>query len=906
MTEKNLDAPEDAGKETNSADKANESTMAGGADATDVQPDIPADAAAPQVDGATGADETVVAQSDASAPQVAGAQGGDETVVAQTDSASGGDETDAGAPQVDGASGADGMDGNQAGGATAAGNAPFYARALSAYDPERAAALLESTAARALRDSKTLADNLFHRALGSLSRISTQIYLAFAGAVALTIAAALVGWFSFDSVGEAQRRVNEGSVPEMAAAFGMAQRASTLVDSAPRLTTAADPQAFNVVSGDVGEANVGLVNQLAQLQGEDSGEESYAQMRSYVNSVTDNILAIHTGMVESFPRDTRLQTLDREITRIGREIDKALLDAVDDQFFYIMTGYHSLDEPPHPRSEHFSTNQFFEYQLLSQLQGDASLATLLLQGAFGVSDPALIGPLEQEVSAARDRIRRDLAFLEDAGSDIVEPTTPLMDNLFRLGIGEQGALELLQDKLETQNAQRDLLSENRGIAVQLLDEVDAFVGAVNANVESAALESEQAVFTGKVILATISGISVGGALLIAYLFIGRVLLNRLEHLSVRMRDMADGDLETEVEVKGRDEVTEMAQALEVFRQHALEVQRLNLVEKLALELEGKNSELELVLQELEGKNDVLEVQRQDLASANDNLRLAQDQIVAREKLAALGELTAGVAHEIRNPLNFVKNFSEASDELIEEMNEIIDEGEGSLDEEQISYIKEITQDLIDNLERIRSHGNRADRIVHDMLMMGRGGGEYQLVDLNAIVDEHARLAYHSARAVDPDFNLDMRHEFDPDMGQVRMIPQDLGRVFVNIVSNAGYATDQKRRELTANGGGGDVPFMPTVWITTKRGEESAEVRIKDNGDGIPDEVKEKMFQPFYTTKPTGEGTGLGLAMCNDIIRQHGGAIEVNTEQGQYTEMVITIPLETPAQALEEEAAADDD
>ena len=877
MTEK-PDSQEDGGKEAN----AGMTTEATNADsATDAQPDI----SAPQAGGAPSADVTdaAVAQTDISAPQDGGAQSAD-TMDSQPDTV---------APQAGGAPSAD---------ATSLRDKPFYARALSAYDPERAAALLETTAARALRDSKALADNLFHRALGSLSRISTQIYLAFAGAVALTIAAALVGWFSFDSVGEAQRRVNEGSVPEMAAAFGMAQRASTLVDSAPRLTTAADPQDYNIVSGDVDDANVRLVNQLAQLQGEDSGEASYAQMRSYVDSVTNNIHTIQNGMVESFPRDTRLQTLDREITRIGRDIDKALLDAVDDQFFYIMTGYYSLDEPAHPRSDYFATDQFFEYQLLSELQGDSNLATLLLQGAFGVSDPALIGPLEREVGAAQDRIRRDLASLGEA--DIVEATTPMLDNLFRLGIGEQGALELLKNKLDTQNLQRDLLAENRGIAVQLLDEVDAFVDSVNANVESAALQSEQAVFTGKVILATISGISVGGALLIVYLFIGRVLLNRLEHLSVRMRDMADGDLETEVEVKGRDEVTEMSQALEVFRQHALEVQRLNLVEKLALELEGKNSELELVLQELEGKNDVLEVQRQDLASANENLRLAQDQIVAREKLAALGELTAGVAHEIRNPLNFVKNFSEASDELIEEMNEIIDEGEGSLDEEQITYIKEITQDLIDNLERIRSHGNRADRIVHDMLMMGRGGGDYQLADLNAIVDEHARLAYHSARAVDPDFNLDMRHEFDPDMGQVRMIPQDLGRVFVNVVSNAGYATDQKRRELAANGGGA-AAFMPTVWITTKRGEESAQVRIKDNGDGIPDEVKEKIFQPFYTTKPTGEGTGLGLAMCNDIIRQHGGSIEVDTEPGQYTEMVITIPLETPAVAVED-AEADDD
>ena len=767
------------------------------------------------------------------------------------------------------------------------------ARSLLAGRVDREA--ISDLAHHALDDTRALAGSAFQRGLASLRRISTQIYLAFAGAVALTIAAALVGWFSFDSVGEAQRRVNEISVPEMAAAFGMAQRASTLVDSAPRLTAASGPQDFNVVATDVGEANVGLVNQLAQLQGLEAGEGNYDQMRSYVDSVTENVHAIQAGKVASFPRDTRLQTLDREINRIGQEIDNALLTAVDDQFFYIMTGFYSLGEPAHPRSEYFSTAEFAEYQVLSQLQGNASLVTRLLQGAFGISDPALIGPLEREVQAARERIERDLALVQDAA--LADRVDQLLAGLFRLGIGEQGALELLKNKLDTEIAQRELLAANRGIAVELLDEVDAFVGSVNANVEDSALQSEQAVFAGKVILAAISGASVGGALLIAYLFIGRVLVSRLERLSVRMRDMADGDLETEVEVRGRDEVTEMSQALEVFRQHALEVQRLNLVEKLALELEGKNSELELVLQELEGKNDVLEVQRQDLESANESLRQAQDQIVAREKLAALGELTAGVAHEIRNPLNFVKNFAEASDELLEEMNEIIEESDGELSEDDLSYIKEVTGDLTGNLERIRSHGNRADRIVHDMLMMGRGSGDHQMADLNAIVDEHARLAYHSARAVDPDFNLDLRQELDPDMGEVSMIPQDLGRVFVNIVSNAGYATDKKRRELEANGGGGG--FMPTVLITTKRDEENAVVRVRDNGDGIPDEVKEKMFQPFYTTKPTGEGTGLGLAMCNDIVREHGGAIEVDTKQGEYTEMIVTIPLTPPAVPMAE-------
>ncbi len=729
--------------------------------------------------------------------------------------------------------------------------------------------------------NRAVVSGWLRRVLASRNRISTQIYLAFAVAVSLTIAASLVGWSSFNSVGEVQSRVNEGSVPDMAAAFGMAQRANTLVDAAPRLTTTDNPDEFNLASEGVGAANVALVNQLALLQGLNATDERYSRMRADVDSITANIHTIQSGMVESFPRGTRLSSLQTEISELGRQIDRALLEAVDDQIFYTITGYQELDEPPEARSLHFTTEEFTKYHLLEELQGNASLAAQLLQSAFGFSDPTSIGPLRQRLDAARARIARELDDVNasgDKGAKVVERVDPLLTNLFELGDGEQGALGLLEQQLTVAEQQRDLLAQNRSIAVNLLEEVDAFVGITNANVEDATLESSQAVLTGKVLLAALSAISVGGALLIATLFIGRVLLRRLDHLSVRMRGMAGGDLETEVEMSGRDEIADMAAALEVFRQHALEVQRLNLVEKLAQELEVKNEELESVLTDL---------------------RLAQDQIVAREKLAALGELTAGVAHEIRNPLNFVKNFAEVSDELLEEMTEIMDEGEdGALDDEQRGLIKEITEDLSSNLERIRSHGNRADRIVHDMLMMGRGSGDHLLTDLNSIVDEHARLAYHSARATDPDFQLNMLQDLDPDMGEISIVPQDLGRVFLNMVSNAGYATDQKRRELVESPNG-DRSYMPTLWISTRRGDEYAEIRIRDNGMGIPSEVVDKIFNPFFTTKPTNMGTGLGLAMCSDIVREHGGTISVDTQPGEYTEMTVQIPLEPPAVQLEE-------
>ena len=406
------------------------------------------------------------------------------------------------------------------------------------------------------------------------------------------------------------------------------------------------------------------------------------------------------------------------------------------------------------------------------------------------------------------------------------------------------------------------------------------VAEAQLSAQEATLASEQAVLTGRTLLLAISGISIGGAVLLAWLFVGRVLLRRLAMLSSWMRRMADGDLETTVEIEGRDEVADMAAALEVFRRHALEVQRLNLVEKLAEELQGKNEELEGVLAELQ---------------------TAQDQIVMREKLAALGELTAGVAHEIRNPLNFVKNFSQISGELLGELQETLDENDGELTQEQRDLIKDISDDLKGNLERIQSHGDRANRIVNDMLSMSRGPGAPQSTDINQLLEEHARLAYHSARATDPDFQLHIEADLDPEMGELSVISQDLGRVFLNMVSNACYATDEKRRANEASGDG--EGYMPTLSLTTRRTEEQCEIGIRDNGSGMPPEVIEKIFNPFFTTKPTDKGTGLGLSLCNDIVRQHGGSIRVDSAPGEFTLMTMELPLTGMAVVAADEADA---
>ncbi len=732
-------------------------------------------------------------------------------------------------------------------------------------------------------------------------RISTQLYLAIGGAVVLTVAASLVGWFSFSRVDEAQSRVNESSVPELVAAFGVAQHSGTLVVAAPRLTTAATPKELAAVSQDITKAHEALQAAMKVL-GQQGGEgEVFNRIQADADTLILNIRAIEAEKSQIFDLSSQSGALRAELGELRTRLDGILVPAVDDQLFYTMTGYRYPGQEQTGREEYFSEEELWRYRRLADLQADASNAVHLLESAFSVSETPHLEPLKERFESSAGHIEQSLASLEN--SPLRSAVAPALDRLIEVGIGNQGGFDLLDQELRLVENQSDLLAQNSGISVNLIAVVDGLVSQAHANAQEATRASTEAVWIGRVLLLAITAVSIGGALLIAWLFVGRVLLRRLEMLADWMRRMAGGDLEVQVEIGGRDEVADMAAALEVFRQHALEVQRLNLVEELAQELEGKNVELESLAGELQGKNVELESLTDEMSGKNEeleqtlaDLNRAQDQIVMREKLAALGELTAGVAHEIRNPLNFVKNFSEVSSELLTELREVLDEDGNNMSEDQRGLVQDISNDISSNLERIGSHTARANRIVHDMLMMGRGSAERASTNINSLVDEYSRLAFHSARAVDPNFQLDIQQDLDPDTGELEAIPQDLGRVFLNMVGNACYATDEKRRGLGGAGASGD-PYWPTVWVSTKREEDQIVVRIKDNGNGMPPEVVEKIFNPFFTTKPTGEGTGLGLAISSDIVREHGGTISVDTQPGEFTEMIVELPLEPPVQVV---------
>jgi len=285
---------------------------------------------------------------------------------------------------------------------------------------------------------------------------------------------------------------------------------------------------------------------------------------------------------------------------------------------------------------------------------------------------------------------------------------------------------------------------------------------------------------------------------------------------------------------------------------------------------------------------------EELSRSLEDLRTAQDRLVQTEKLASLGQLTAGIAHEIRNPLNFVNNFSSLSVELLGELSEALQSVH--LEPDKQEDLGEVTEMLRQNLDKVVEHGKRADSIVTNMLLHSRtGSGQHGMASINALVEESLNLAYHGARAQRPGFNITLERAFDPDAGEADVYAQEITRVLLNLISNGFYAT-AKRAEAEAAG------YEPTLSASTRDLGDSVEIRIRDNGTGIPLEVKERLFTPFFTTKPAGEGTGLGLSLSHDVIvKQHGGSISVNSEVGSFTEFTIVLPR--LAQADDEAAEA---
>lgn len=309
--------------------------------------------------------------------------------------------------------------------------------------------------------------------------------------------------------------------------------------------------------------------------------------------------------------------------------------------------------------------------------------------------------------------------------------------------------------------------------------------------------------------------------------------------------------------------------VEEQKERAIEAEQRRVIEARKLELEYLVAE----------RTAEITRQKEELEHALVELKSTQTQLIQSEKMASLGELTAGIAHEIQNPLNFVNNFSEVSIELIDELTDEQVKSDRDLDLEA-----ELLTDLKQNLQKISHHGNRASSIVKGMLQHSRAStGQREPTDLNALCDEYLRLAYHGLRAKDKSFNAQFSTDLDASLGKVSMIPQDMGRVLLNLFTNAFYAVQQRQKQTNGN-------YHPTVTVSTRCANGHAVITVQDNGTGMPESVQQKIFQPFFTTKPTGEGTGLGLSMAYDIVTKgHNGEISVESTEGEGTKFSITLP-----------------
>jgi len=364
-----------------------------------------------------------------------------------------------------------------------------------------------------------------------------------------------------------------------------------------------------------------------------------------------------------------------------------------------------------------------------------------------------------------------------------------------------------------------------------------------------------------------------GGILIVGLILGLLMARNISIPVRALRDAAlrvgQGDLNQTIKKFPKDEIGDLSKAFNHMVQ----------------DLSKARSQLLQANEKLSQTNNLLE-------SALDDLKSTQAQLIHSEKMASLGELTAGIAHEIQNPLNFVNNFSEVNSELIDEMQDEIKSGNF---EEAVKLSRQIKE----NQEKVNFHGKRADGIVKGMLLHSRSNrGEKEPTDINALADEYLRLAYHGLRAKDKTFNATIKTEFDESIGKINIIPQDIGRVLLNLITNAFYAVSTPKPSAPKSPEGDfktpDGVFIPTVIVSTKRfkspsGDIGAEIRVSDNGPGIPDTIKDKIFQPFFTTKPTGQGTGLGLSLSYDIIKAHGGEIKVETKEGEGTTFIVILP-----------------
>ena len=462
----------------------------------------------------------------------------------------------------------------------------------------------------------------------------------------------------------------------------------------------------------------------------------------------------------------------------------------------------------------------------------------------------------ERVNAAFDSLIARMAELRDQlPPPLRQKIAPLHDSIAGFGSGAQGIFQARQAQIEIGTAIQTSLKLIEQAMDRLVGSVSAILNKTQQEINGRSDSFNDTISRFNLLIIVTSALCVIFGIAI-FAYVRRAVIRRLTHVQEYMRAQVEGR-PAAMSTSGGDEIAEIAKSTQVF------------VTRIA------------------AARDAAEQARRAAEAAYRDLQATQAKLIHAEKMASLGQLTAGIAHEIKNPLNFVNNFASLSNELLTELKDIATPAIEELDDEKRRELYETIEMLAGNLEKIAEHGRRADNIVKSMLEHSRGvAGERREVDLNSLVDEALTLAYHGARAQDPSFNITLEREFDGGLKPIELAPQEMTRVLLNLFGNGFYAAT-KRAHAHANV---DAKFRPVLRVATHDNGDAVEIRVRDNGTGIPPAIRDKLFQPFFTTKPTGEGTGLGLSLSYDIVtQQHGGTIDVDSEEDAFTEFIVRLP-----------------
>jgi signal transduction histidine kinase len=717
--------------------------------------------------------------------------------------------------------------------------------------------------------------------------VGVRLYFLLVGAVVLMGGATVLAYFTFNETLQHEIRLAEYSMPNMINSVDVARKSAVVVNGAFRLVSASSKKEHAAVVEATARQIASLENTILELEARSAFGEQTRLIRSNLEELSRHLDVIKESSARRLEIDRALNVFIDELGETTRRVERLLIQAIDDQAFYLVSGLRQLDDKVDSISKRASEDELTAYRNLITVNQSANLAVLLLDEVLVLADRQFLTPLEERFqSAVRNFMHAYAKLPESMRNDLLEENLTRLDEI---GEGPEGVIRLRKEELLRLEQEQATLAKARTTSESLTSEVNNLVEQINEEAIQSSEASRVVAQTGILLLILLNVFGTIGAFALGSFFVRRYLVRRLVGLASAMREMASGDLEVPVQVEGtrieppvkgsahylkqniryliwNDEVTDMARALEVFRRYAHEVQRLNLVEKLAEELDAKNENLE---------------------HAMENLKAAQEQVIAEQKLSSLGQLTAGVAHEIKNPLNFVNNFANVSIEMADEIDDLIKQQDNLALEE----VRSILDELRTSLGKIKDHGTRADDIVRSMLEHSRSKeGEWRKTNLNVLLKQYVTLSYHALRAEDNSFNAEMKEDLDLNMAEITVVPQDICRVFLNLVTNAFQAMDEKQKKV-------DGDYLPTLSISSRQLEDHVEFSIRDNGPGIPDDLRDKIFEPFVTTKEPGKGTGLGLSLTTDILLRHAGSIHVDTEVGHYTEMRVSLPLKPPTEAL---------